>query len=67
MSAVDAKEDLDENEDETVLGGGGEEKFSFKVLEEEFGISVDLMGGAVRGDEDGRGVRRWEEWIGSCL
>lgn len=67
VSAVDAKEDLDENEDETVLGGGGEGKFSFTVLEEEFGVTVDVMGGAVRGDEDGKGVRRWEEWIGSCL
>ena len=67
ISAVDAREDEDENEDETVLGGGGEGKFSFKMLEDEFGVSVDVTGGAVKGDEDGKGVRKWEEWIGSCL
>lgn len=67
VSAVDAREDQDENEDETVLGGGGEGKFSFKMLEEEFGVAVDVVGGAVRGDEDGKGVRKWEEWIGGCL
>lgn len=67
VSAVDAREDQEENEDETVLGGGGEGKFSFKMLEEEFGVSVDVVGGDVKGDEDGKGVRKWEEWIGSCL
>lgn len=67
VSAVDAKEDQDENEDETVLGGGGEGPFSFKMLEEEFGVSVDVVGGFVKGDEDGKGVRKWEEWIGGCL
>lgn len=67
ISVVDAKDDMGENEDETVLGGGGEEKFSFKMFEEEFGVAVDVIGGAVKGDEDGQGARKWEEWIGSCL
>jgi signal recognition particle receptor subunit beta len=40
------------------------------MLEDATGIKVDVIGGAVRSDEDadpGSGVRRWEEWIGSCL
>lgn len=67
ISAVDAREDVDEDEDETVLGGGGEQKFSFETLEEEFGIAVDVEGGSVKGEEDQKGVKIWEEWIGSCL
>lgn len=67
VSTVDAREDQDENEDETVLGGGGEEKFTFKLLEDEFGISVDVIGGTVKGDDEGSGVVKWEEWIGGCL
>jgi signal recognition particle receptor subunit beta len=55
-----------ENEEEP-LGGGGEEKFTFKLMAEEYAIDIDVVGGAVRGDEAGKGVRRWEEWIGSCL
>ena len=66
LSAVDARDDQDENEDETVLGGGGEEKFSFRLFEEDFGVAVDVLGGDVKG-EDGQGVKKWEEWIGSCL
>jgi len=52
---------------EDVLGGGGEEKFSFKLMSEEYNINIDVLGGAVKGEEAGKGVRRWEEWIGSCL
>ena len=50
-----------------VLGGDGEEKFSFEILDQEFGIRLDVLGGAVKGEEAGKGVRRWEEWIGGCL
>jgi signal recognition particle receptor subunit beta len=53
-------------EDEEVLGGGGEEKFNFKMMEE-YQIEIDVVGGAVRGEEAGKGVRKWEEWIGSLL
>lgn len=67
VSAVDARDDEDENEDETVLGGGGEEKFTFKLLEDEFGISVEVVGGTVKSDDDGSGVVKWEEWIGGRL
>ena len=67
ISAVDAKDELDENEDETVLGGGGEGSFSFSLLENVFGVVVDVIGGAVKGDEDGKAVKKWEEWLGSCL
>lgn len=66
VTAVDAKDDDVEDEDAT-LGGGGEGVFTFEMLEEEFGIVVDVVGGAVKGDEDGTGVRKWEEWLGSCL
>lgn len=52
---------------EDVLGGDGEEKFSFGILQQEYGIEVDVLGGAVKGEEAGKGVKRWEEWIGGCL
>ncbi|KAJ5605909.1 hypothetical protein N7510_008690 [Penicillium lagena] len=60
-----------ETEEDEVLGNdGGLEGFSFKLLEEEVGVKVDVVGGAVKGDpneELGSGVRRWEEWVGLCL
>jgi signal recognition particle receptor subunit beta len=52
---------------EDVLGGDGEEKFSFGILQQEYGIEVDVLGGAVKGEEAGKGVKRWEEWVGGCL
>lgn len=54
-----------EIEGEDVLGGGGEETFSFGILGQEYGIETDVLGGAVKGEEAGKGVREWEEWIGS--
>ena len=56
-----------EVEGDHVLGGDGEEKFTFGMLGQEYGIAVDVLGGAVKGDEAGKGVRRWEEWMGECL
>lgn len=53
-------------DDEEVLGGGGEEKFSFKMMQE-YQVEVDVLGGAARSEEAGKGVRKWEEWIGSLL
>ncbi|EXJ85701.1 hypothetical protein A1O1_06069 [Capronia coronata CBS 617.96] len=65
LAAVGQEPDADAEEE--VLGGGGEDKFTFKLMEDEYGISVDVVGGAVKGEEAGKGVRRWEEWIGGCL
>ena len=66
LVTVGEEEDA-EVEGEDVLGGDGEEKFSFEILEQEFGIQVDVLGGAVKGEEAGKGVRKWEEWIGVIL
>ena len=63
---VTVGEKADDEPDEA-LGGDGEKKFSFKMLKEEHDISVEVIGGAVAGEEAGKGVRRWEEWIASCL
>ncbi|KAK4943446.1 hypothetical protein LTR10_016937 [Elasticomyces elasticus] len=65
LTTVGQESEADAEED--VLGGGGEEKFTFKLLEEEYNIKVDVIGGAVKGEEAGKGVRRWEDWIGGCL
>jgi signal recognition particle receptor subunit beta len=62
--------DKDDDEEEVLGGSGSQGKFSFKALREEFGVKVDVIGGAVKDDADsevGSGVRKWEEWIGSCL
>lgn len=56
-----------EDDDENMLGGGGEEKFSFKLMQAEYGIDIDVIGGSVRGIEAGKGVQQWEEWIGGLL
>ncbi|KAG0156558.1 hypothetical protein PDIDSM_3739 [Penicillium digitatum] len=59
-----------EDEEEEILGNDEQEVFSFKLLEHEAGVQVDVVGGAVQGDlqeEFGSGVRRWEEWVGMCL
>ena len=56
-----------QDDQEDILGGGGEAKFSFKLMQEDFGIQIDVLEGAVRGDEAGKRVRAWEEWIGGLL
>ncbi|KAL1993351.1 hypothetical protein VTN49DRAFT_3300 [Thermomyces lanuginosus] len=59
-----------EEDEEDVLGGDdGRGTFTFALLEEEVGIRVQVLGGAVKseGETAGAGVRKWEEWIGSCL
>jgi signal recognition particle receptor subunit beta len=59
------------SEEEEMLGGDDSYGvFSFKLLEEEVGIKVDVVGGAVKGDNEAdaeAGIRKWEEWIGVCL
>lgn len=60
----------DEGEEEILGGDDGQGTFSFKLLKEEVGVKVDVVGGAVKGDDEadvGSGVRKWEEWIGMCL
>lgn len=64
LSTVGKETSTDEEE---VLGGGGEEKFSFKLMKDEYEIEVEVVGGAVRGDIPSKGVRKWEEWIGGLL
>ncbi|OAX78627.1 hypothetical protein ACJ72_07063 [Emergomyces africanus] len=61
---------LSVEEEQDVLGGDEEEgPFTFRMLDEQMGIKVDVVGGAVVSDEEDRasGVRRWEEWVGTCL
>ncbi|KIX92263.1 uncharacterized protein Z520_12009 [Fonsecaea multimorphosa CBS 102226] len=60
-------QDTDADAEEDILGGGGEDKFSFELMAQEYDIKIDVLGGAVKGEEAGKGVRRWEEWIGGCL
>lgn len=93
VGAVDgvAADDAFEDEELEMLGGddikeGVAESFSFKRLEEEYGVVVEAVGGSVKGEDAPEGddgvlnagkekaveddlkrVRRWEEWIGSCL
>ncbi|KAF7119094.1 hypothetical protein CNMCM5793_008833 [Aspergillus hiratsukae] len=68
---MNASEDTTvEDEDDTLGSIDAQDTFSFKLLEDEVGVKVDVVGGAVKGDEEGNigaGVRRWEEWIGQCL
>ncbi|KAL2811180.1 signal recognition particle receptor beta subunit-domain-containing protein [Aspergillus granulosus] len=69
---MDASADAGEGEGEDDILGSYDVKdtFSFKSFEEEIGVRVEIVGGAVKGDEGdtvGAGVRRWEEWIGQCL
>lgn len=64
---VDVGESWEADDETSVLGGGGEQRFTFKMLEEEYGIKVEVIGGAVRGEEAGQGVARWEHWIGGFL
>ncbi|KAJ5178918.1 hypothetical protein N7492_002128 [Penicillium capsulatum] len=68
---LDASMDNGLDNEEDILGNDdGEGAFSFKLLEMEVGVKVDVVGGAVKGDQEeeyGSGVRRWEEWVGQCL
>ncbi|KAK9849541.1 hypothetical protein MYU51_014097 [Penicillium brevicompactum] len=57
-------------DEEEILANDEQETFTFKLLEFETGTKVEVVGGAVKGDQEedfGSGVRRWEEWIGMCL
>ncbi|KAL2824672.1 signal recognition particle receptor beta subunit-domain-containing protein [Aspergillus cavernicola] len=69
---MDASADAESGEGEDDILGSYDvkDKFNLKDFEEEIGVKIDVIGGAVKGDEGddvGTGVRRWEEWIGQCL
>ncbi|KAL4806976.1 signal recognition particle receptor beta subunit-domain-containing protein [Aspergillus unguis] len=69
---MNASADAQENEGEDDILGSYDlkVKFNFKDFEDEIGVNVEVLGGAVKGDEGdepGAGVRRWEEWVGQCL
>ena len=68
---MDASQEVGLDEEEDILGNDNAlDVFSFKMLEIETGIKVDVVGGAVKGETEeelGSGVRRWEEWVGMCL
>lgn len=64
---VDVGDNREDDDEDSMLGGGGEDQFRFKMLENDYGIKVEVAGGAVRGEEAGKGVERWEHWIGGCL
>ncbi|PYH76953.1 P-loop containing nucleoside triphosphate hydrolase protein [Aspergillus uvarum CBS 121591] len=67
-ASVDAG--LADSEDDILGSSDPRDRFSFQSLKDEVGIVVDVVGGAVMGDEEsnlGSGVRKWEEWIGQCL
>lgn len=64
---ADVRDGMGNEDEDDVLGGGGEQKFTFGTLDEEFGVKVEVAGGAVRGEEAGKGAERWEHWIGGCL
>lgn len=68
---MDASADGGEGEGEDDILGNYDVKdtFNFKHFEEEICVNVQVVGGAVKGDEEdvGAGVRRWEEWVGQCL
>lgn len=70
LSDVSAGPEHDEDEDE-VLGGDGV-AFTFQGLEDDISVKVDVVGGfaKVENEKDtasATGIRKWEEWIGSCL
>ncbi|KAL4781930.1 signal recognition particle receptor beta subunit-domain-containing protein [Aspergillus varians] len=59
-----------EGEDDILGSYDVKDAFNFKNFEDEIGVNVEVVGGAVKGDEGGAvgaGVRRWEEWVGQCL
>ncbi|RJE21143.1 SRP receptor beta subunit [Aspergillus sclerotialis] len=66
---MDASADAAVGDEDDILGTE-DTPFNFKLLKDEIGLKVDIIGGAVRDDNSddfGSGVRKWEEWIGMCL
>ncbi|KUL90004.1 hypothetical protein ZTR_02753 [Talaromyces verruculosus] len=62
----------DDDEDEVLGGDGDGGAFTFQGLEDDIGVKVDVVGGFAKvenekDDAGATGIRKWEEWIGSCL
>ncbi|KAI2092401.1 hypothetical protein LOZ36_000581 [Ophidiomyces ophidiicola] len=59
------------DDEQEILGGDeGQEIFTFKMLEEEAGVGVTVIGGSVKckdAADTKAGISQWEEWVGSCL
>ena len=68
---LDASADPGLDNDDDILGNDDAQgNFSFKLLQVEAGIKIEVVGGAVKGDSEeefASGIRRWEEWVGMCL
>lgn len=56
----------DDLEDREVLGGSGEGKFDFSLLEE-YNIAVEVSGGNVLSSDGSSDVKEWWDWIGRHL
>lgn len=57
--------DDDAAEERDMLGGGGEGKFEFGLMEE-YNIPIEVIGGNVLG-ADGADVEKWWEWLANHL
>lgn len=67
---MDASADSGVADSEDDVLGIEDAPFNFRLLEDEVGLKVDIVGGSVKddkGEELGSGVRKWEEWIGKYL
>ena len=57
--------DEDNQDEQEVLGGAGEGKFEFKLMEE-YNVPIEVLGGNVVGI-DGADTKKWWDWIGRHL
>lgn len=68
---LDASAGPEHGEDEDEVLGGDVGAFTFQGLEDDIGVKVDVLGGFAKveneKDTNVTGIRKWEEWIGSCL
>lgn len=62
-SGIGMGEDADDDRD--VLGGGGEGRFEFELMEE-YNIRIQVIGGNVLGSENAE-VASWWDWVGRHL
>lgn len=62
-SGVGMDEELD---DRDILGGGGEGKFDFSLMEE-YHVPIEVAGGSVLSSDGSVDVQEWWDWIGRHL